>query len=62
MTPDVPPNTVVAGVPARVIASLEECADRCLQENPTYDRNAYQADKKRELQRIFDPGGGVLKR
>jgi serine acetyltransferase len=47
VTHDVPPNTVV-GVPARVIASLEEYVARCLQENPAYDRNAYQADKRRE--------------
>ena len=53
VTRDVPPNTVVAGVPARVIASLEEYAHRCLNESPAYSLSAYKADKKRELQRIF---------
>ena len=54
VTHDVPPNSVVAGVPARVVTSLEEYAERCLNENPSYDLGAYRADKKRELQRIFD--------
>lgn len=30
VTKDVPPNTVVAGVPARVICTLEEYEQRCL--------------------------------
>ena len=54
VTHDVPPNSVVAGVPARVVTSLEEYAERCLNENPSYDLGAYRANKKRELQRIFD--------
>lgn len=53
VTRDVPPNSVVAGSPARVITSVDEYAARCLAENPAYDREAYRADKKRELLRIF---------
>ncbi|MFP5235767.1 MAG: acyltransferase [Acidobacteriota bacterium] len=53
VTRDVPPNSVVAGSPARVITSVDEYAARCLRENPSYDRAAYKADKKKELQRIF---------
>jgi len=54
VTRDVPPNTIVAGVPARILTSLDEYAARCLKANPSYDESAYKADKKRELQRIFD--------
>jgi acetyltransferase-like isoleucine patch superfamily enzyme len=54
VTQDVPPDTVVAGVPARVITSLDEYAKRCLSENPSYNPAAYKINKKRELQRIFD--------
>lgn len=61
VTRDVPPNTVVAGVPARVITSLEEYAEHCSNENPSYDLSAYNADKKRELQRIFDIGVNTVK-
>jgi len=57
VTRDVPPNSVVAGAPARFITSVDEYAARCLKENPTYDRAAYNADKKRELQRIFQSFG-----
>jgi acetyltransferase-like isoleucine patch superfamily enzyme len=46
---DAPPNTVVGGVPARVIMSVEEYA----QKSPQYDPAAYRADKVRELLRIF---------
>ena len=50
---DVPPNTVVAGNPARVLMSLEEYANKCLRETPSYDRVAYHSDKVSELLRIF---------
>lgn len=56
VTRDVPPNSVVAGAPARFITTVDEYAARCLNENPAYDRDAYKADKKRELQRIFAMG------
>jgi len=56
VTHDVPPNTIVAGVPARIVTSLDEYAERCLKENPSYDPAAYRRDKRRELQRIFGAG------
>lgn len=56
VTRDVPPNTVVAGVPARVVTSLDEYARRCLKENPPYNLAAYAANKKAELQRLFGTG------
>jgi acetyltransferase-like isoleucine patch superfamily enzyme len=53
VTKDVPPDSVVAGVPAHVLASLEEYAERCLAEMPSYDPVAYRRDKANELIRIF---------
>lgn len=53
VTKDVPPNSVVAGVPARVIMSVEDYAERCLLQTPDYDRDAYRRDKVSELLRLF---------
>jgi acetyltransferase-like isoleucine patch superfamily enzyme len=50
---DAPPNTVVGGVPARVLMSVEEYAQKSLAQTPQYDPAAYRADKVRELLRIF---------
>jgi acetyltransferase-like isoleucine patch superfamily enzyme len=53
VTQDVPPNTVVGGVPARVLMSVEEYAEKCLAENPPYDAAHYRTDKVSELLRLF---------
>jgi acetyltransferase-like isoleucine patch superfamily enzyme len=53
VTKDVPPNTVVAGVPAKPIMSTEEYAQKCLVNTPKYDPIAYGKDKKAELLRLF---------
>lgn len=50
---DVPPNTVVGGVPARVLMTVEEYAQKALAQTPEYDRAAYRTDKVRELLRLF---------
>ena len=49
----VPPNSLAAGVPARVFMSVEEYAKQSLLSTPDYDRAAYLRDKKTELLRIF---------
>lgn len=46
VTKDVPPNSVVAGVPARFICSIEEYAEKCLRGTPTYDIQALKKDRK----------------
>lgn len=53
VTRDVPPNTVAGGVPARVLMTLEEYAEKCLAATPAYDRQAYFIDKAKELLRVF---------
>lgn len=50
---DVPPNTVVAGNPARTICSLEEYADKCLASSPEYDEQLYKQDRKQEILRML---------
>lgn len=53
VTKDVPPNTVVGGVPAKVLMSTEEYAEKCLAQTPSFNRAAYRADKVAELLRLF---------
>jgi len=50
---DVPPNSVVGGVPARVLKTVEAYADGCLAATPPYDREAYRTDKVAELLRLY---------
>jgi len=53
VTKDVPPNSVVGGVPAKAIMSMDAYAERCLSETPVYDVDAYQRDQKAELLCIY---------
>jgi acetyltransferase-like isoleucine patch superfamily enzyme len=53
VTVDVPPSSVVGGVPARVLMSVQEYAEKALAQNPDYNRRAYRANKVEELLRIF---------
>jgi acetyltransferase-like isoleucine patch superfamily enzyme len=53
VTKSVPPNTVVGGVPARVLMGVEEYAEKCLTQNPAYDLASYRKDKVAELVRLF---------
>ena len=50
VTKDVPDYTVVAGVPAKIICTTQEYAEKCLAGMPTdFDKAAYDEDKKRYL-------------
>lgn len=53
VTKDVPPNTVVAGNPAKTIKSVEEYANKCLKENPAYNIEQYKVDQRKELLRVY---------
>jgi acetyltransferase-like isoleucine patch superfamily enzyme len=50
---NVPADTVVAGVPARILMGVEEYADKALAQTPEYDRIAYRSNKIAELLRIY---------
>lgn len=53
VTKDIPPNTVAGGVPARVLMSLKEYAEKSLEQSPAYDREAYRRNKVSELLRLY---------
>jgi acetyltransferase-like isoleucine patch superfamily enzyme len=53
VTRSVPPGTVVAGVPARVVCTVFDYAERCLTRTPEYDVEAYLKDKRREVLRVI---------
>jgi acetyltransferase-like isoleucine patch superfamily enzyme len=53
VTKHFPEGSVVAGVPAKVICSVEEYAEKLLAENKDYDEARYKSDKKAELLRLF---------
>lgn len=50
VTKSVPDGMVVAGVPAKIICTTEQYAEKCRQQMPSdFDYAAYQADKKNYL-------------
>lgn len=50
---DVPPNTIVGGNPAEIIGTVEEYAEKCLQQTPVYDKQSYKSNKVQELLRLI---------
>ena len=50
VTKDVPDGSVVVGVPARVIMTTKEYAEKCKANMKPYDKAAYLRDKKAYLQ------------
>jgi acetyltransferase-like isoleucine patch superfamily enzyme len=53
VTKDVPPGMVAGGVPARVLMTVEEYAEKSLAATPDYDRAAYKIDKVAEVTRLY---------
>lgn len=50
VTKDVPDETVVVGVPAKVLCSTQEYAEKCLANMPVdFDREEYFVNKKEYL-------------
>jgi acetyltransferase-like isoleucine patch superfamily enzyme len=48
-----PPDSVIAGAPARAVMSIEEYARQCLASAPDFDPTAYRQDKRSEIIKIF---------
>ena len=46
VTQSIPENSVAAGVPARVIKSINEYAEAVLKETPSYDLHQYRVNKR----------------
>ena len=57
VTHDVPDNSVVVGIPARVICTTEEYAEKCRikfeKEFPDFDEKAYFSNKRKYLTEHF---------
>ncbi|MGH2016804.1 acyltransferase [Aerococcus urinaeequi] len=54
VTKDVPPGTVVVGVPAKVIMTVEEYAEKSLENTPPYDMEEYQKNRQNEILKYID--------
>lgn len=54
VTKDVPNGSVVAGVPARILMTTEEYAEKCLQNTPVYDVENYKRNQKDEVLKMLD--------
>jgi acetyltransferase-like isoleucine patch superfamily enzyme len=50
---DVPPNTVVGGVPAKVLMDMDTYITRVTAQSPAYDAAQYKKDKRQELLRFY---------
>lgn len=50
----IPPNTVAAGVPAKIICTTQEYAKKCVENMPHFDMAAYKRNKKAEVIRALD--------
>jgi acetyltransferase-like isoleucine patch superfamily enzyme len=53
VTKDVPEGTVVAGLPAKVMMTVDEYAAKVKAATPEYDWTRYKSDKQAELVRLY---------
>ncbi len=53
VTKDIPDNSVAVGSPARVVKTIEEYAEKCLNATPEYSTEEYSINKKQVVQRLY---------
>lgn len=53
VTKDVPPNTIVGGIPAKVLMDLDTYIARVTAQSPAYDEARYATNKREELLRLY---------
>lgn len=53
VTKTIPPDSVAAGVPAKVVTSIDDYGARLLAETPDYDHAEYLADKRKVLEELY---------
>lgn len=53
VTKDVAPNQVYGGSPAKFITTVENYAEKSLENSPVYNKEKWKSNKKEELLRIF---------
>lgn len=57
VTKDIPPGSVAAGMPAKIISDVQSFSQKCLKESPEYNYEEYRKNKKREILRLLDKEG-----
>ena len=53
VTKDIPPDSVVAGVPAKVIKTIDEYANKCIKETPDYSEIEYKRNKRNTIIKLY---------
>ena len=53
VTKDIPAGHVACGVPAKIISTIENYAEKCLRNTPDYNVEEYKQNKKECLKKII---------
>ncbi len=53
VTKNVPPNSIVAGIPAKILMSSEEYKQKLILNNPCYSLSNYKLNKRSEIEKHY---------